>query len=107
MVTTDVIPEVGRRGTIIEYCYHYGENVGDDLNFCDGSDWRQVKKDIENCILAAKLGEKYEDIVHIEKVWHTSQENWVGYATLFDYRECRADAIVKRLRVGNKTVHIV
>lgn len=81
-ISLNVDPESGQTGDTIEYGYHRG----DDVDFCDGSEWRQVKKDIALCIVAAKKNEMHEEITCIEKIWHNerTEEAWVGYASLWD-----------------------
>ena len=94
ILSTNVNPEEGRKGSVIEYVFHrqgpheYGYESGHDLDFCDGKEWRHAKKEWESCLEAAKKDELYDDIVHIEKVWHCGRTEtaWVGYATLFDFR---------------------
>ena len=93
-LSTNVEPDVGRKGTNIEYAFHrqgpceYDYESGHDLDFCDGKEWRDVKKEWALCLEAAEKDELHDDIVHIEKVWHClkSDHLWIGYTTLFDFR---------------------
>ena len=105
-ITLDVEPDVGMKGNVIEYMYHYtydgSRERGEDLNATDASEWREVKKDIVACREAAEKGELHNDIVEIEKVWHDvikehhwdsqgystfQEESWVGYTTLWQWSD--------------------
>jgi len=80
-ISLNIDPQSGVKGDTVEYGYHRG----DDVDFCDGSEWRQVKKDIALCIAAAKKNELHQEITYIEKIWHNerTEESWLGYASLW------------------------
>jgi hypothetical protein len=81
-MTLNVDPECGQKGDTIEYCYHFKDG---DTDFKEGREWRQVKMDFERCVVAAARGELHEEIVMIEKVWHSerTEEAWVGYTCIW------------------------
>lgn len=106
MITLDVEPDVGMKGNVTEYMYHYthdgSRERGEDLHATNASEWREVKKDIVACIEAAEKGELHNDIVEIEKVWHNAvkehhfnaqgeshfqEEMWCGTASLFEWAD--------------------
>ena len=87
--------ENGRRGSEVEYAIHYkGEDRADpygpghNMDFRDGSDWRDVKELVRACKEAAQHNRLFAEIVHIEKVWHDREkdEGWCGWTTIFDFR---------------------
>jgi hypothetical protein len=85
-VTLNVEPDYGFKTNYAEYCFHQGDyknwlTVG--LDFMDAKDWREVKKILKTCIEYAKVGKIYEEIICIEKVWHTDEDGWEGTAKLF------------------------